>query len=514
MKFGFIVLGMCLALQATALPLSRQARQEAKLLNTFLEASYAQRRGDSARFELLQRTLAQDPQNAYLKQQLVAEALAASAPRLAEPYADFIEGMQDDAEAWMVYAMYQWNKKDVAAAVQAYEKALELEPENEQIWYQYVVLLAGTEPDKAIEKLEELAQERPSLAPEAYMEAGRLKAYQHQYDKALAYFDKSLALDSSSVQPLVGRAHVYEKTNQYFLMLHELEELEKRGYTTPQTLVQMGSVFVLVKDFPRAQHYFLKAKALENNNISANYFLAVLAEQEGDYKSAANYLTDSADYASSATKQIQVSYYLRKANQTEESFAIIRRAYQQFPDSAEAAYLYATALFEQKKYAAAAKILAQLVEKYPTNQEIRLQYAFTLEGQGKYRLMEENIHLLLEQEPHNAAALNLLAYSLALRNTRLEEAAGYSARALSVWPQDASLLDTQAWIFYLQGKYAQAADLLKAIPEESLQAYGEMAYHAGMIYQAQGDIARARRYLQLAIDSGWKPAKKALKKLN
>lgn len=501
------------ALQATALPLSQEARQEADLFNTFLQAAYAQHRADPARFSLLQKALAKLPDSYYIKQQLVAEALAANTLSLAEPYADFIESAGDDADAWGVYGAYQWMKENMPESLRAYEKALELEPDNEYILNRYITVLAAADPQKAEQELKELARSHPAGAPIIYGEIGRMYLYYQNYPLALEFLNKSLSMQPNDGDVRQLRATVYEKTNQYFLMLHDLEELEKRGYATAQTYAQMGSVYVLVKDFPRAQEYFLKAKQLDNGNIAAGYFLSVLAEQQGDYAHVISYLKDTADYEDSPVKQIQVSYFQRKLNQNDESFKTISRAYQKFKDNNEVAYLYAVALYERGAYRKSARILAPLVETLPDNQDVRLQYAYALEGQKKYRAMDAQIALILEQNPHNAPALNLQAYSWALRNTRLDDAAEYSARALALVPQDVSFQDTQAWIFYLQGNYAPALDLIQSIPHEVFEANPEMAYHAGLIYAANGQAELAREYLQLAADGGWKDAKKELKKL-
>ena len=124
-----LLLCLCLALAggAAALPLSSQGEQEAQLFNDYLQAVYAQRAGDPQRFELLQRVLAQAPDSAYIKQQLVAEALAADTPKLAQAYIDFIESAQDDPEAWAVYGTYQWQAQQYPQALKAYEKSLELD---------------------------------------------------------------------------------------------------------------------------------------------------------------------------------------------------------------------------------------------------------------------------------------------------------------------------------------------------------------------------------------------------
>ncbi len=503
---------LALASLATALPLSPAARAQAKQDYLFLQAAYAQRTARPERFALLRQVLQQEPHSAYIKQQLVAEALAVDVIELADLYADFIEDAQDDPEAWAVYGAYQARKNKLTEAVESYEKAVALDPDDERILYVYITLLASVDADKAAQALQDLAQSRPGFAPEIYTEMGRVYLYHQKYPQALDALNQAIQLDPTAPQPRLLRAGVYEKTNQYFLMLHELEELDNQGYQNPVMLAQMGSVYVLVQDLPKAETYFKRAKALDPSNIPAGYFLALLAEARGAYPEAANYLRETADYQDSAAKQVQVSYYQRKANQPQESFKTISQAYKQFSQNNEVAYLYAVALYEQDKYKVSARVLAPLVEQLPDNADVRLQYAFALEGQGKYAAMEEQLHILLEQNPRHAPALNLYAYSLALRRERLDEAAGYAARALAVMPGDESFIDTQVWIFYQQGKFEQAADLLRAISSRTLHSQPEMAYHAGMIYKALGQTELARRYLQLAADGGWKVAKKELKK--
>ncbi|MBP5429475.1 MAG: tetratricopeptide repeat protein [Elusimicrobiaceae bacterium] len=495
-----------------ALPLSQEARQESQLFNTFLEAAYAQRRADPSRFAKLRRALKQAPNSSYIKQQLVSEALAVDELELADHYADFIEDASQDPEAWAVYGAYQWRKGNSAQAIEAYEKATELAPEDDLILFQYITVLSATQPDKAAQTLEELAQARPMIASDLYNEMGRMYFYHQNFPAALEAFNKGVKADPANPQPRLGRAGVYEKTNQYFFMLHELEDLEKMGFSNAQTWAQMGAVYVLVRDFERAEQCFIRAKQDDNGSLPAGHFLALISEERGDYEKAISYLKDTHDYAQSPAKQIQVSYYQRKLNRPQESLQTVAAAYKQFADNTEVAYLYAVALYEDEQYKRAARILAPLVQKYPDNSEIRLQYAFTLESLKKYRAMEQEIAVLLEQNPRNAAALNLLAYSLAQRGQRLDEAADLSARALAVWPQDPSLIDTQAWILYKQGHYEQASDLMHALPAEFVAANPEISYHIALIEQALGQPQTAQTYLQQAASGGWKPAQKELKK--
>ena len=463
---------------------------------------------------MLQRVLAQAPDSAYLKQQLVSEALVVDNTKLAQAYIDFIDHAQEDPEAWTIYGAYEWQMQHPRQALEAYEKALELDPDDERVLFQYIRLLAALEPQKAEKTLLDLAKSRPVLAPDLYQEIGEMYLFHRQYPKALDAFNQAVRLDPKNPQPRLGRANVYEKTSQYFLMLHELEELDQLGYATADTLSQMASVFILVKDLPRAKAYFERAKKLDNSNIPANYFLALFAEEEKDYPQALVLIQDAADYATSPTKQVQASFYLRKLGRTQEALNTLQQAQKQFPDDPEVAYFYALSLDEAKQYKKASRVLAPMVEKFPDREDLRLQYAFALEGQKKYDAMEEQVNIVLEKNPHNANALNLLAFSLAIRGERLAQAQEYIARALAQDPENPSYLDTQAWVYFKQGKHEQAADILRAIPEEVLQANPEIAYHASLIYGALEDRQTAVHYFRVACgNQAPKACYKELKKI-
>ena len=365
---------------------------------------------------------------------------------------------------------------------------------------------------QAAAKLLELAEKYPALAADIYTAAGNIYGRSKQYQQALAYYDKALAVSPKDPAAMLGRAEVYEKTSQYFLMLHELEELEKIGYGSAATYSRMGSVFLLVKDLPRAETYFLKAKADDNGDIPTSYFLALLAEQKGDYARAAAYVRDAADYNENASKWVQVSFYLQRLNQPQESLKTLAQAYQKFPGNVEVAYFYGVALNDNAQYKKAARVLAQVLDTNPSYTEARMQYAYALDGLKKYKALEEQLEMLIGENPQNAAALNLYAYSLAERGVRLNEASGYAARALAISPQDASFIDTMAWIYFKQNKLDQAYNLLASIDEEIFSANAEIAYHYGAVLAALGRPEEAKKYLAFARGE-IKAAEKLYKKI-
>ena len=526
MKRIIFLLCFGIGLPTFALPISEQGRQESRFFMDFLETVYLQREQEhesSAKQDLrvlqaLQELLKQEPESAYLKRQLVSEAVARGETAWADPYADFIEQSEKTSEDYRVYGAYLASKEDWSGAIEAYEKALEGDEDARELYQErdlfgeYVALLGSLPLGQAVQNLEELAEKYPFVAAGIYTEIGRLYVQHKQLQQALNYFNKALEQSPTFAAARVGRALVYEQAKQYFLMLHELEKLDKEGYVDAGVYERMGSMYFMVKDYAKAETYFLKVWQLEGGDPSAAYFLSVLYENQGHYDKALYYITHARDYQESPDKQLQASFYLQQLGQLKESIDILARVYELSDKSAQAGYLYALALREDNQLKKAAKIFRQVVEQVPDNEQVRLEYAFVLESLKKYADMETQVRAILAQNPNNAVALNLLAYSLTERGERLEEAQDLVARALALYPNEYAFMDTQAWLYCKQGKWAEADSILSTIPANIVADNAEIAYHLGVVRAAQGRVPEALSYLEQAKTT-WPAARKMYNKI-
>jgi len=109
-----------------------------------------------------------------------------------------------------------------------------------------------------------------------------------------------------------------------------------------------------------------------------------------------------------------------------------------------------------------------------------------------FKHSDENFEKALELAPDDATILNNYAYYLSVRNARLDDAERYSKRSLDLRPGEATFLDTYGWIFYQQGKYQKARDLI----QEAIDKYGNNAdatlyEHLGDVYYKLNDINKA-----------------------
>lgn len=511
-KLGWILICVT-AVSGFALDISQEGRQEAQLFNTFLQAMYEYPHDAARAFKTLQAALALSPDSKYLRRLLVSAALAAGQPEQAAAYLDFIDTDEKEPEDWAVYAAYHVQTGQPKEALAAYEKAVALAPDNNELLYQYLVLLSGTDFEKTVQVLQKTAQEQPDLAAQSYTQIARLYLRRQQQDAALKYLDKAVTADGNDPAPRLLKADIYEKTGQYFLMLHEFEELEKIGYGNAGVFARMGAVFLVVKDMPKAEEYFLKAKQADPHDPATNYFLSILAEEKGDLAGAVTYLQDAQDYPENASRWLQVSFLQQKMNQPQAALHTLAEGYKQFKDNVEIGFFYGLLLNDNKQYKQAARVLKKLVEARPDYIDARLHYAYALESLQKYKEMETHIRFILDQQPQHAPALNLLAYSLAERGVRLDEAQELITRALAVAPTDVSFMDTLGWIYIKQHKLNEAEQIFSSLPAGVLTQYPEIAYHVGVLRWQQGRLEEALRYLEQA-KSGWPAAGKLYKQLN
>jgi uncharacterized protein (TIGR03790 family) len=104
---------------------------------------------------------------------------------------------------------------------------------------------------------------------------------------------------------------------------------------------------------------------------------------------------------------------------------------------------------------------------------------------------------LLERDPNNVAALNNLAYALAVRERRPEEAWPLAERALKLQPGNPLIVDTAAWIKHLLGDDATALKLLEPAAR-MLTKNPDVQLHAAVLYAAAGRMAEAAAALKAA----------------
>lgn len=110
----------------------------------------------------------------------------------------------------------------------------------------------------------------------------------------------------------------------------------------------------------------------------------------------------------------------------------------------------------------------------------------------------------LVYNPSNIPALNNYAYYLSVERRDLDKAEEMSYKTVKAEPDNATYLDTYAWILFEKGNYAEARlyidDAIKSDKDKS----DVILEHCGDIYFMTGDVDGALKYWKQALERGSK----------
>ena len=108
----------------------------------------------------------------------------------------------------------------------------------------------------------------------------------------------------------------------------------------------------------------------------------------------------------------------------------------------------------------------------------------------------------LVYNPVNIGALNNYAYYLSVEKRDLDKAEEMSYKTVKAEPNNATYLDTYAWILFVKGNYAEARIYI----DNAMKADGDksdvVVEHCGDIYYMTGDVDGALKYWQQSLDMG------------
>ena len=108
----------------------------------------------------------------------------------------------------------------------------------------------------------------------------------------------------------------------------------------------------------------------------------------------------------------------------------------------------------------------------------------------------------LKWKADNYGALNNYAYYLSVANKDLPRAEQMSYKTIKAEPNNATYLDTYAWILFQQQRYEEAKIYIDQVLRNDKDPSGVVLEHVGDIYTKTGDTQKALEYWQKAIEKG------------
>lgn len=168
-------------------------------------------------------------------------------------------------------------------------------------------------------------------------------------------------------------------------------------------------------------------------------------------------------------------------------------------------YLFAGMVnFRNEKHEKALELYLKGIKLVSGNTALSVQfYSFlgdTYHELKNNKASDEAYENALRFDPENAVVLNNYAYYLALRSEKLEQAKQMSFKAVELDPENASNLDTKAWVLYKLKLYDEARIIIEKAMDTSDENSAEVYEHYGDILFQLGEKKKAVKQ--------WKKARK------
>ena len=109
----------------------------------------------------------------------------------------------------------------------------------------------------------------------------------------------------------------------------------------------------------------------------------------------------------------------------------------------------------------------------------------------------------LKYDGDNAMVLNNYAYFLSLKDKRLDKALAMSTRATELEPNNATYVDTHAWVLHRLGRNEEAKSVMSTALSLSAQRDDSLLAHYGDILWALGEEFMADTYWKKAVSQGY-----------
>ena len=255
--------------------------------------------------------------------------------------------------------------------------------------------------------------------------------------------------------------------------------LFERAIERPQQTARLGHLCVqymmaLHQPEERVRPILLRMLEVEPDNIPARSQLLSYAVQRNDVEEMISICTEGIDYTPEVLefyyyKGIGLGYFMQRPQEALETF---RQATRQIHEESD---------------------IQMVTDLYSTMGDLLQEMGETTEACASYEAA-------LQYAPNHSLVLNNYAYLLAQEGNDLEKAEQMSRKAIEAEPNNATYLDTYAWVLYKLKRYKEALTYIEQALSNDTQPSDVLYEHAGDISLRAGHKAKALDYWRKALD--------------
>ena len=386
---------------------------------------------------------------------------------------------------------------------------------NEQLSMEkFRIYLQMKDDKKAFQEIESLVQEYPMdmryqvILGDVYLQNGKK---QEAYD----VYQKVLAAEPDNPMAIFSMASYYKQTEQEELYQQQLDTLLLNKKVTPDTKVGVMRQMIVEneqadKDSTQIIALFDRIMKQEQDDpqipmLYAQYLLS--KNMEAESVPVLEQVVDL-DPTNNAARMMLIGAAVKKEDY-KQIIKVCEPGIEATPDALEFYYYLAVAYNQAEKPDSVISICKRALEHKTADGKKEIVSEF-------YSILGDMYHTqkqmkeayaaydsALVYNPSNIGALNNYAYYLSVERRDLDKAEEMSYKTVKAEPNNATYLDTYAWILFEKGNYAEARIYIdNAMKSEGGDKSDVIVEHCGDIYYMTGDVDGALTYWKKALEMG------------
>jgi tetratricopeptide (TPR) repeat protein len=399
---------------------------------------------------------------------------------------------EDDQTPKTLYALGQTYEqmKDNQKALDAYQKAYDLEPDNLDVERALAQSqLANGQKDAALKSFKDIASSDPSDA-QSLLNIAKIERQQGKYEDALAALKKAKDLVSDSLEINFEEALDYDALGQFDQAAQVLSKLVSDSehvtgqYTEGEKnnravfLDRLANVYREQGKTDQAIAAYQKMAALGGDYVSRAYAYMV-----DTYRDAHQYDKAVATAREAVTKtsndpdasrdaKLMLAMQLCDTGKAEEGIRLAKSVLNGSAENDRNVYLRMADMYIRLKRWKDAGEVIDKADALSTKRDDKANVYFLRgeleERQKHFDEAETWFRKVLDLEPNSAVTLNYLGYMLADRGVKLNEALSMIKKAVQLDPQQYAYLDSLGWVYFKLGQYNLAEEnLTRALARNS-----------------------------------------------
>jgi len=330
--------------------------------------------------------------------------------------------------------------------------------------------------------------------------------------RSILYYHEAFDIDSSNIYAVTNLADYYReksdvKNSLYFLKysFYNSSIDLKRKLSILSFYLMNDTLEISYRNDINALFSALKTTYPENSDISLMQvdYLIDLGEYENAYYLLKPVLFSSVRNYNVWLQGIGLASYV---NDNKELIVTAEKALEQFPDSLMVKYYLTIGLYQEKEYDKVVLLVDSVVDDMFSNAKVlhqmKIIQAEALNSLGLYARSDSLFELLLNEDPDNLVLLNNYAYYLSERAVNLDKALEYSEHTILLDKNNATFLDTYAWILYKLDRKEEAYIYILLAMKNGGDGDGDVLSHAGYIAEDLGLYQVALGYFTNAVSLG------------